>query len=393
MILRQAVAALSFPHAFGLTARYAMKACPNGSILRLITETGMHIDASSGYEVERALKNGIEATRISLSTQELPENFAELISLGISVNACSLRQLERIGAAFPGSKIGLRLNPGFGSGGTTKTNVGGPAASFGIWFEQLSTADEIITRSNLTVFRIHTHIGSGSDPAVWLQVAETSMSYVERYPTVTNLNLGGGYKVARMPTEKETDLQVIGAPVKSLFEAFATRTGRKIHLEIEPGTFMMANAGAILSTIQDVTATGQLGYNFLKLDTGMTELCRPSLYGAVHPITVISTHLDSTTAAKLTSTYVAVGHCCESGDMLTPAPGNPDTLDPRVLPMATIGDMVIIGGAGAYASSMSTVNYNSFPQAPEVLLEKETGVLRVIRKRQTLDQILQNECI
>lgn len=384
---RQAQAALAFPNAYGLTARFAMKASPNAALLRLFTGLGMHIDASSGYEVERALRAGVAPEKISLSTQELPDNFADLVRRGISVNACSLRQLERFGAAFPGGKVGLRVNPGLGSGGTTKTNVGGPASSFGIWHEHLDEADAIVAKHKLQVFRIHTHIGSGSDPAVWVKVSAMSLAYVERYATVTNLNLGGGYKVARMAHEKATDLQVVGAPVKKLFEEFAARTGRRIQLEIEPGTFMVANTGAIVSTIQDFTDTGAEGYKFLKLDTGMTEVCRPSLYGAQHPMVVVPSNARP---ANATTTYIVTGHCCESGDMLTPKAGDPEALEPRELSEAKIGDWLVIEGAGAYCAAMSTTNYNSFPQAPEVLL-KEDGTPCVIRRRQTLDQIVQNE--
>ena len=70
---------LAFPNAYGLTVRYAMKACPNGAILKLFNKKGIHIDASSGFEVKRAMMNGIPAENISLSTQELPANFSELI--------------------------------------------------------------------------------------------------------------------------------------------------------------------------------------------------------------------------------------------------------------------------------------------------------------------------
>jgi len=384
---RQAAAALAFPHAFGLTVRYAMKACPSAAILRLFDSLGLHVDASSGYEARRAMRAGIAPTRISLSTQELPEDFAELVRAGVTVNACSLRQLDRYGAAFPGAKVGLRLNPGLGSGGTTKTNVGGPASSFGIWHEHLDQADVILAKHRLTVERIHTHIGSGSDPEVWLRAATLTMAFVERYATVTTLDLGGGYKVARMAHEKGTDLQIIGAPVKRLFEEFATRTGRKIHLEIEPGTFLLANCGAIVSTVQDLTDTGAAGYRFLKLDTGMTELCRPSLYGAQHPMIVIPRDPSRPVGR---AEYVAVGHCCESGDMLTPKAGDPEALEARAMGDAQIGDWLVIEGAGAYCAAMSTTNYNSFPQAPEALL-KEDGSVVIIRRRQTLEQIVQNE--
>jgi diaminopimelate decarboxylase len=388
---RQAAAVLAFPNAFGLTARYAMKACSNGAILRLFHRLGLHIDASSGFEVERAIRAGFAPAQISLSTQELPENFADLVRRGVTVNACSLSQLDRFGAAFPGGKVGLRINPGLGSGGTTKTNVGGPASSFGIWHEHLDEADAIIARHRLGIVRVHTHIGSGSDPAVWLRVAGMSMTHVERYRAATTLNLGGGFKVARMSHETATDLQVVGAPVKKLFEDFAARTGRRIHLEIEPGTFLLANAGAIVATIQDITDTGASGYRFLKLDTGMTEICRPALYGSQHPMTVVARNDASSAGAPAKKeNVVAVGHCCESGDMLTPKSGEPDALEPRTLTAAKPGDWLVIDGAGAYCSAMTATNYNSFPQAPEVLL-REDGTPALIRRRQTLEQIVQNE--
>ena len=80
-------ACLKFPNAYGLTVRYAMKACPNSAILKFFNSKGIHIDASSGFEVQRAMSAGIPAENISLSTQELPENFAELVKLGVNINA------------------------------------------------------------------------------------------------------------------------------------------------------------------------------------------------------------------------------------------------------------------------------------------------------------------
>ena len=379
----QADAMLAFPNAFGLTVRFAMKACPNASVLRLFAAKGLHLDASSGYEVRRAIKAGVPAERISLSSQELPADFAELLLLGIHVNACSLLQLERIGQARPGQSVGLRFNPGRGSGGTGKTNVGGPDSSFGIWHEWAEQAQAIAAQYKLKVVRIHTHIGSGSDPVVWQEVSAASLALVLRFPDVVTLNLGGGYKVARVATEKGTDPQVVGAPVKLAFEKFAAEHGRSLRLEIEPGTFLVANAGAVLCRVQDVVSTGTR--EFLKLDSGMTEILRPSLYGSQHPV-----YLYPAQPTGRTREYVVVGHCCESGDLISCAPGEPETLAARALPEAVAGDLVVIGGAGAYCAGMSTKNYNSFPEAPEVLLQAR-GQFQLIRRRQTLEQILQNE--
>jgi diaminopimelate decarboxylase len=382
---QQAEAALAFPAPFGLTVRFAMKAASSRAILRLFANKGLHFDASSGHEAERVLAVGIEGSRVSLSTQELPANFAQLVNQGVSINACSLSQLDRFGRAFPGGTVGLRFNPGLGSGGTNRTNVGGPASSFGIWHEQLDAVREVVARHNLTINRIHTHIGSGSDPAVWTRAASLSLKMAEAFDTVTHFNLGGGFKVARMDDETGTDLQVIGKPVAELLEEFAGRNGRQLHFEMEPGTFLTANAGAVLSRVQDKVDTGPDGYTFLKLDCGMTDILRPSLYGAQHPIDILQA-----TPASSTEPVIVVGHCCESGDILTPAPGDPEAPNPRELPVAAIGDLALIGGACAYCGAMAAKNYNSFPEAPEVLVRGD-GSFALTRRRQTLEQILENE--
>lgn len=385
LLRRNAESVLAFPNAYGLTARYAMKASPNAAILKLFAGMGFHIDASSGHEVHRAMAAGVEASKISLSAQELPADLGELLAAGIKMNACSLAQLERFGQLNPGGRIGLRFNPGSGSGGNNRTNVGGPSSSFGIWHEWVSQVKETLQRYDLTATRIHTHIGSGSDPEVWLKVATMNFDLVRQFPDVATLNLGGGYKVGRMPDEKTTDLQIVGQPVRAKFEQFAAETGRQIHLEVEPGTFLVANAGAVLAKVQDVVSTGAGGYDFIKLDTGMTELLRPSIYGAQHPISILQE-----CPSENTRDYVVVGHCCESGDILTPAPGDPELLATRNLPEAKIGDFCVIDGAGAYASGMTPKHYNSYPEAAEVMLES-SGAPRLIRRRQKLEDIWANE--
>lgn len=386
-LMAQAAAALAFPQAFGLTVRYAMKASPNAAILRIFDKAGLHFDASSGWECDRAIKAGIAPEKISLSTQEMPAeaDFKRLYEAGINFNACSLSQLEAFGGLFPGRDVGVRFNPGVGSGGTSKTNVGGPSASFGIWHEFIPTVREIAAKYRLRIVRIHTHIGSGSDPLVWQNTAALSFNMVRQFPDATTLNLGGGYKVARMADEKSTDLARIGAPILEKFQALQAETGRAIRLEIEPGTFLLANSCSLVTTIQDIVNTGGKGYRFLKLDAGMTEILRPALYASQHPIIVVPAKETSQTVS-----YVVVGHCCESGDLLTPSPENHEELAPRELARAEIGDLCVVEGAGAYCSAMSAKNYNSFPEAAEVLL-RENGELVVIRKRQTLEQILQNE--
>tara|TARA_B100002019_G_scaffold185504_1_gene160200 strand:+ start:741 stop:2006 length:1266 start_codon:yes stop_codon:yes gene_type:complete len=381
---------LNFPNAFGLFPRYAMKAAPTAAILRIFNEEGLGIDASSVHEVERAVRAGFGTEAISLSTQELADDFIYWAQDGIKINLCSINQIHKIGRWGKATRVGLRFNPGKGSGGNNRTNVGGLASSFGIWKDDLNEAIKLCQEYKLVVERIHTHIGSGSDPEVWKMVASMTLHLARAFPSVETINLGGGYKVARMPDEKPTDLQEVGAPVKELFKSFAEETGRQLKLEIEPGTFLLAHACSLVTRVQDVTSTGTDGYRFLKLDSGMTEILRPSLYGAQHPIHLVCE--PGQQKFRESMEQVVVGHCCESGDLLTPAPGDPEALAPRILPRGEIGDFCVIEGAGAYCSSMATKNYNSFPEAAEVI-KKEDGRLAHIRKRQTFDQIIENEVV
>ncbi len=385
-LARQAEAVLAFPNAFGLTARYAMKACPTAAVVKVLLDAGLHIDASSGYEVERVLRVGAPPERILLTAQQLPEDLGALVARGVNFTACSIGQIHAFGRVARGRALSIRVNPGLGSGHSNRTNVGGPASSFGIWHEYVDEALAVARSYDLEIERMHTHIGSGADPEVWKRVALMSLEICARIPSARVLSLGGGFKVGRMPGEPTTDLQVVGGVVVEAFRAFAAEHGRELELEIEPGTYFVANAAVLVATVIDVVDTGAEGYRFLKVDTGMTEIVRPSMYGAQHPIEVIPAQDEE----RGTGDYLVVGHCCESGDVLTPEPGNPEGLQSRALVEARPGDPIVIGAVGAYCAGMSTKNYNSFPEAAELMITLD-GKVELIRRRQTLDQVLQNE--
>ena len=384
----QAQKALSFPNAYGLTARYAMKACPAAAVIRILNRAGLHIDASSGYEALRAMRAGVSAKEIQITAQQLPDNLQDLISHGVLYNACSLHQLASYGRLFPGNEVSVRINPGLGSGHSNRTNVGGPSSSFGIWHEYLQQVLATAAEHDLRITGLHSHIGSGSDPEVWQRCARLTLEVAAQLPDIQRVSMGGGFKVGRMTGEVSTDLQEAGKPVAGEFERFAQEHGRELHLEVEPGTFFVANAGALVCGIIDVVDTGAEGNHFIKIDSGMTEVLRPSMYGAQHPIVVVPAEAE----ARGQDEYLVAGHCCESGDILTPAPDNPEELATRLLTEAKIGDAVFIGGCGAYCAGMAAKNYNSFPEAPEILLD-DNGELHLLRQRQTLEQLLANESL
>jgi diaminopimelate decarboxylase len=348
---------------FGVTVRYAMKANPFKEIIFLLHEAGIQFDASSSYEAAELLALGIPGSHISLSSQQSPHNLEALLLQGVRFVATSFKQLQQF-IDTPGrpKTVALRINPPVGYGHNNRTSTGGANSSFGLWHEYIPQALELIAPHDLLIDRVHIHIGSGADPWVWGEVMDISLMIMERIPTALTLDIGGGFKVHRFGDEKEADLPVIMELFSKKIKDFEALHKRKLHLEIEPGTYVVASVGTLVAMVDDIVDTGKDGYRFLRLNTGMNDFLRSSLYGAQHHIEVCSNASD-------TESYVVVGHNCESGDILTPAAGNPEEIAPRMLKHAAIGDEVRIYDVGAYCASMRAKGYNSFPEAHEVMVD------------------------
>ena len=348
---------------FGLIARYAVKANPHPEIIKLFDGVGLHFDASSSYEAAELLEQGIVGEKISLSSQQSAHNLPELLSAGVQYVATSMHQLELFAdAAKSGAHVGLRVNPSLdGAGHNNRTSTGGVASSFGLWNEYLDDALEFTKAKRITIDRLHIHIGSGAEPAVWGKAMDMSLDIARRMPDVMTLDIGGGYKIARVKPEPEADMQQIALTFAKRLQTFATETGRELKLEIEPGSWLVAHAGILLAQIDDIVDTGAGGHTFLRLNTGMNDIIRPAMYGAQHQIEILN---NATEQAE----YVVVGHNCETGDILTPAPGGPEHIAPRRMHKAAIGDLAAIADTGAYCASFSATGYNAFPSAKEIML-------------------------
>ena len=355
---------------FGLTVRYAMKANPHPEILRLFNALGIWIDASSEYEANAALEAGIAPSKILLTSQQLPKDLKHTVQDGLEFTATSLHQLEQYGKTFPGSEVSIRLNTGIGSGYAHRLTTGGIEVGFGIWYHKGDTRSQeihgVIRRYNLRVKRIHIHVGTGTSPEIWSKVMQAGLDAAQDFETADTLNLGGGFKIAYMEGDHFADVQAIGEVAAKMLQGFYDQTGRRLHFEIEPGRFLVAEAGSIISTIIDRTDTGDHGDDFLKLDCGMGEFIRTAMYGANHPLVVV--HRQPHKHQK-TQAYVVIGHCCESSDVFTTVPGNPEEIQPRLLAQAEIGDYMVIEKTGAYCAAMSTKGYNSFPAAQEIFVD------------------------
>ncbi len=393
----------AMPHAFGLEPRFAIKANSSRAILQVVAAEGFGIDSSSLNEARRAHAAGIPWQRIMLTTQEVPRaaeraDLERMMAAGLRYTVCSLLQLDLVAdfAASRGLPLALRVHPGVGSGESATRNTGDKYSCFGVHLSDLPQALEVGRARGLKFDTVHVHIGSGGDPEAWRQNVDRELAIVERhFPEATRVSFGGGLRVARMPDERSADPQDLGAYAKRRIEELAARTGRRLVMEVEPGTYIVANAGWIVTSVLDVKRTGADGFEFLVCDGGMEVNTRPLLYGSRHPFYLVSadgrlksSEYDLSGLDPERDLRVVVGRCCESGD--SQSLDEAGRIVPRLLAAAEPGDWLVVGGAGAYCASMSPFNYNSHVQAPEVLLRAD-GRLHLARRRQTLEQITANE--
>ena len=392
---------LNMPNTFGLHVRYAMKANSDRTVLRVVTNKGLDLDCSSLDEAARAFAAGIPYSRMMLTTQEVPVNeeraeLEEMIKAGLKYNVCSMLQYQLMADFAKANKIDLsiRVHPGAAGGGESATrDTGSEYSCFGVHLNDVPKVKALADEQGLRFTQVHVHIGSGGDPEKWRENIDRELGFVKTYfPDATTVSFGGGLKVARMPGEKQADIVSLGAYAKQRIMEFKEATGRELQMEIEPGTFVVANSGHIITRIIDKKLTN--GMNFLIVDGGMELLTRPLLYGSEHPIaivrqdgTLLSSEYDQTPETGLKS-FGIVGRCCESGDSVRlDGDGN---IVPVMIVEPEIGDYVVIGGTGAYSESMSPENYNSHRKPPAVM-KARTGELVLIRKKQVREQLVENE--
>jgi len=369
------------------TVRFAQKACSNLSILALLKEQGVVVDAVSAGEVLRALAVGYSPTSDPpeiVYTSDIfdRESLQVVAEHRIHCNLGSPDMIEQLAEVQPGAEITLRINPGFGHGHSQKTNTGGPQSKHGIWHEQLPECVQRAAACGLTVVGLHMHIGSGTDLEHLAQVCQAMETCARTVgPSLRTISAGGGLPTVYRAGQSGMDLAEYHRLWDEVRDRLAGEFGHEIALELEPGRYLVAESGYLLTEIR---AIKRMGDNvFYLVDAGFNNLARPILYGAYHPMAICPL-LGKATAAN--QDVVVGGPLCESGDIFTQEDGG--VVAKRSLPAAQVGDILVIGCTGAYGSVMGS-NYNSKPLAAEILLDR--GELRIIRRRQSIDELIANE--
>jgi diaminopimelate decarboxylase len=379
--------------------RFAQKANSNIHILRHMRSQGVVVDSVSLGEVERALAAGFKPGLHTVNGKPHAEivftadlldraTLARVVELGIPVNCGSVDMLDQLGAAKPGHPVWLRINPGFGHGHSNKTNTGGEQSKHGIWHGDLALACEKVRTHGLALQGVHMHIGSGVDYAHLQEVCGAMVKLVEAVKAqgldVQAISAGGGLSIPYQAGEPSIDTANYFAMWDAARQTIATLLGHPVTLELEPGRYLVAESGVLVSEVRAVKNQGSK--HFVMVDAGFSDLMRPAMYGSYHAMEVI--HSDGTPAAGPLRDTVVAGPLCESGDVFTQGEGG--VVLERPLPQAQVGDLLVLHDTGAYGASMSS-NYNTRPLIPEVLVED--GNARLIRRKQTVAELLALEAV
>lgn len=375
------------------TVRYAQKANSNLSILSLMKKSGVVVDAVSAGEIHRALKVGYRGGQTKKTpeivyTADIFDNDALALvkEHQIAVNIGSPDMIRELAQAGIKNELILRINPGFGHGHSRKTNTGGPLSKHGVWFEQIKDCMKLAQSNGMWISGLHMHIGSGTDFEHLSKVCK-SMREASRHlgSHIRTISAGGGLPIPYLETEKGNRIDV-NAYYKlwdDTRKQIAQSVGHSVSLEVEPGRYLVAESGLLISRIRAVKTMGE--NTFYLVDAGFTDLVRPSFYGSYHRISILPQIENSKNEMQ---EAIVAGPLCESGDVFTQEEGG--FVVSRKLPRANVGDLLVLHDTGAYGAAMSS-NYNSRLLAAETLYSK--GELHLIRKRQTFEQLFENDQI
>ena len=353
---------------------FAIKANPCPAVARAIIAEGFGVDAVSPGEVALALRLGLPPQQVLYTENNMTDaEMAEAMAQGVLINCGSLDRLERLGQAG-GREACVRFNPDVGAGAHEKICTAGPLTKFGVHYTQVDEVLRIERATGIAVVGCHMHIGSGFlDAEAFVQAMGVVLDVAAKLPRLRFIDFGGGIGIPYKPDQRHMDLRALGARASHLMSDFVVRYGRPLEMRLEPGRFLVAEAGTLYTTVTSVKRnpdTAVPGRTYVGCDTGFNHLVRPTMYDAYHRIDNVS-RPDAPRAV-----VDVVGNICETGDVFARA---------RELPLPVIGDLLALRDAGAYGFAMAST-YNLRPLPAEVAIDGDA--VRLVRRRQTVAELL-----
>lgn len=367
----------------GFGVNYSVKANANPSILRIVREEGLVVDAMSPGELFFDRMAGFEPKEILyISNNNSRDELANALSHGLLVSVDSLAQLERVGQLNYGGKVMVRFNPGIGAGHSAKVVTGGPKTKFGVSPDAVQEVFALLDKYQLTLAGINQHIGSlFMEAQGYLDAANILLNLIDSFPeqykkALEVIDFGGGFGIPyhKYDGEKRLDMEDLGQHLHALIHAWAERTGYKGRFLVEPGRYVVAECGLVLGRVQAVKENA--GHRFVGTDIGFNVLMRPVMYDSFHDVEIYRAPNGGQAVDGKVLSQTITGNICESGDILAKAREIPEMLE---------GDIVGILDAGAYGFSMAS-SYNQRQRPAEVLVGSD-GAARLIRRRETLEDL------
>lgn len=329
---------------------YSVKANANGEVLNIFYKEGLGFECVSIGEVEyiRELFPAVDADRILFTPNFAPRpEYRQALEEGVHVTLDNIYLLQKWPDLFAGKEFFLRIDPGHGYGHHKHVRTGGVHSKFGIPMFELNEVKSIIEKIGARVKGLHAHLGSGiKEPSSWKQTALILAEAAGFFEDVEVIDVGGGLGIRENEMQSTLELEHVEESLQEFKQAFP-----QYRLWMEPGRYLVATAGVLLTRITQTKGKGKVRY--IGVDTGMNSLIRPALYGSHHTIVNLS-RLDEPANQPAN----IVGPICESGDKLG--------ID-RLFPESEEGDVVLIANTGAYGRVMSS-SYNMRLPANEVVI-------------------------
>ncbi|MGE0113496.1 MAG: bifunctional aspartate kinase/diaminopimelate decarboxylase [Steroidobacteraceae bacterium] len=329
---------------------FAMKANPHPEVLKLLTAEGLGLECVSRGELEHVFDTlpSMDRKRVLFTPNFAPRAEYEFaLQQGVWVTLDNLYLLQAWPELFKGREVLLRVDTGYGRGHHHHVRTAGTHSKFGIPLSDFDELMQMIKQHDVRVVGLQAHTGSGVfNVDNWREVADVLAGLAPRFNDLRILDIGGGLGVPEKLGQPGFDI----AALSRMLSEFKNKHAG-IQLWMEPGRYLVAEAGVLLAKVTQRKGKGDVQY--IGITTGMNSLIRPALYGAHHDIFNLSRLNEAAT-----QTVNVVGPICESGDLLG---------SDRLLPPTHEGDVILIGTAGAYGHAMSS-HYNLRDPAAEFLV-------------------------